>query len=407
MYDDGNRLITNLYSWFPYTNGMIGDVNAFGEGSQYATAKYPGLFVLAATDIEITDFYITGGTGHDGQGTVDGAVLSTSVSGQPFTIYLKRTFGASNPTINQIVIVRGDGTGISHQHSSDTNIDDHTINGLAGANELYYLLVSTTGGQFLPDANVINVANAFLQNVIRGAGRSYQVSVGPGGNIEDVDFGNLAVPALLGDYNRDESVDAADYVFWRKTVGTSPVPVYDGADGDGDGSIETNDRGVWAEHFGEASSGGGAGSALDVGVTSVEPTFAISEASATVSVEGPIVAIRGSEHRSNRVATTANVDAALFLASNRTEDNSAAARYRQRIGVDSSRDVLEIALQTWLGHTVDDSDASQDVAETAFCGDDEARDEVFDSLESLRTSTTERTWHKTASRSKVQLAALR
>ncbi|MCI0332111.1 MAG: hypothetical protein L0228_02655 [Planctomycetes bacterium] len=58
-------------------------------------------------------------------------------------------------------------------------------------------------------------------------------------------------PALLGDYNQNGVVDAADYVFWRKTLGTSGVPAYSGADGDGDGMIDQDDYGVWRENFGE------------------------------------------------------------------------------------------------------------------------------------------------------------
>ncbi len=50
-----------------------------------------------------------------------------------------------------------------------------------------------------------------------------------------------------GDYNRDAHVDAADYVVWRKLIGTqgdSP------ADGDGDGDVDQDDHGVWRAGFG-------------------------------------------------------------------------------------------------------------------------------------------------------------
>ena len=42
-----------------------------------------------------------------------------------------------------------------------------------------------------------------------------------------------AAPALIGDYNLNHSVDAADYVLWRKTTGTNVAQPYSGADGDG------------------------------------------------------------------------------------------------------------------------------------------------------------------------------
>ncbi|HEX2476330.1 MAG TPA: hypothetical protein VHK01_16380, partial [Lacipirellulaceae bacterium] len=51
---------------------------------------------------------------------------------------------------------------------------------------------------------------------------------------------------LAGDYNTDGSVDTADYVVWRKGLGTT---------------YNEDDYGVWREHFG-ASHGPGSGSAL-------------------------------------------------------------------------------------------------------------------------------------------------
>jgi hypothetical protein len=58
------------------------------------------------------------------------------------------------------------------------------------------------------------------------------------------------VPQLLGDYNRNDTVDATDYILWRKTLGTMGVPAYSGADGDGDGMIDQDDFDVWKANFG-------------------------------------------------------------------------------------------------------------------------------------------------------------
>ena len=66
-----------------------------------------------------------------------------------------------------------------------------------------------------------------------------------------------AGPALLGDYNLNHSVDAADYVLWRKTNGTSVAQPYSGADGDGNSAVNSNDYTVWRSHFGNTSPGAG------------------------------------------------------------------------------------------------------------------------------------------------------
>ncbi|HJQ80321.1 MAG TPA: choice-of-anchor Q domain-containing protein, partial [Lacipirellulaceae bacterium] len=55
---------------------------------------------------------------------------------------------------------------------------------------------------------------------------------------------------LAGDYNGNGTVDAADYVVWRKTISMN-VPNGSGADGDGDGVVDLGDHGVWRENFGQ------------------------------------------------------------------------------------------------------------------------------------------------------------
>jgi hypothetical protein len=68
----------------------------------------------------------------------------------------------------------------------------------------------------------------------------------------------VSPPGLPGDYNDDGSVDAADYVVWRKTLGQigEDLP----ADGDGSGQIDSGDFTVWKANFGNTLSPGGASS---------------------------------------------------------------------------------------------------------------------------------------------------
>jgi hypothetical protein len=91
------------------------------------------------------------------------------------------------------------------------------------------------------------------------------------GAIETFPFLRASGPA---DYNLDHGVDAADYVMWRKLLGTSVTPPFSGADGDGDSSVDPDDYDVWCWNFGEtlpgtvggvaeASSGGMQGARAD------------------------------------------------------------------------------------------------------------------------------------------------
>lgn len=70
---------------------------------------------------------------------------------------------------------------------------------------------------------------------------------------------DLVVPGatiLPGDYNRDDVVNAADYVVWRKMLGQN-VERRSGADGDGNGVIQQADLDVWIAEFGTTAGGGG------------------------------------------------------------------------------------------------------------------------------------------------------
>jgi hypothetical protein len=73
-----------------------------------------------------------------------------------------------------------------------------------------------------------------------------------------------AVHVLFGDYNRNGTVDAADYTTWRDTLGQTGLTPYSGADGNGDGMIGPEDYQVWKDHFGQTFpmevGGGGQGS---------------------------------------------------------------------------------------------------------------------------------------------------
>lgn len=97
---------------------------------------------------------------------------------------------------------------------------------------------------------------------------------------------NNAAPVLLGDYNDDGSVDAADYGVWRDSLGQTGVGL--AADGDGDGVVGDGDYAVWRLFFGESVAG--------LGGTSVpEP------ASLVQWIAGVVLATRGL--RARHVAT--------------------------------------------------------------------------------------------------------
>jgi hypothetical protein len=86
-----------------------------------------------------------------------------------------------------------------------------------------------------------------------------------------------SAPLLLGDYDQNGVVDAADFVLWRKTVGTAGVVPFSGADGSGNGSVGAEDYDVWRAHFGQTVSPPGAGSGLGSARASAVPVALVDE----------------------------------------------------------------------------------------------------------------------------------
>jgi hypothetical protein len=105
------------------------------------------------------------------------------------------------------------------------------------------------------------VGNGFVAN-----GRAVDVANNgtTTGGFFDFEFTQTDVPpGLQGDYNGNGTVDAADYVVWRKSVGQTGAGLP--ADGDGDLDVDDADYGVWRANFGETAAPAVATSVLGFG----------------------------------------------------------------------------------------------------------------------------------------------
>jgi hypothetical protein len=104
--------------------------------------------------------------------------------------------------------------------------------------------------------------DSILIDVILPADGDYFVRVGhfsgngPGGNrIGDYELFMYRLadaplpPLLVGDFNSDGIVDAADYTVWRDTLGTSGTEL--AADANGDQLVDGGDYDLWRQNFGQ------------------------------------------------------------------------------------------------------------------------------------------------------------
>jgi hypothetical protein len=67
-------------------------------------------------------------------------------------------------------------------------------------------------------------------------------------HIDDISAAIVAAVALLGDYNRNGVVDAADYIVWRASMGSTGSGL--AADGNGDNTVDQLDYDIWKANFG-------------------------------------------------------------------------------------------------------------------------------------------------------------
>lgn len=71
-------------------------------------------------------------------------------------------------------------------------------------------------------------------------------------NLQFIDLVRVpTAPALAGDFNADGTVDAADYLVWRDTLGQMAAGL--AADGDASGTVDVADYELWRAHFGRTA----------------------------------------------------------------------------------------------------------------------------------------------------------
>ncbi|MDZ7846235.1 MAG: hypothetical protein U5L96_05465 [Owenweeksia sp.] len=178
MYDGGNNINTNFSNNLPYSQDVINTASThFGNNGQYFTYKGTGIWLLAADMDGVSDFDITGNLGADGNGSADGAVLSTNVAGIGYTGFVKRVYNAGDPSINHLVIIENNPSA-SHTFSTYTDNDQHDISGLSNTTRLYYLLYASYSGGYIDDASTTAIMNEFL-NLVHGDDLPTWASVSP------------------------------------------------------------------------------------------------------------------------------------------------------------------------------------------------------------------------------------
>ena len=179
MYDGANRL--NIFpsssssTTLLYSDNILNTNAAIGAGNEYFTRKLPGLFFFAADISGVNVFSITGNLGADGSGSVSTSILNSSANGVNYTGYVKRVYNAGDPSINHLIIIENDPT-VSRTYLTNTNNENHRVNGLTNTSRIYYVLFAGTSGRLYSDQVFQNVFDEFLR-IINAAPEADWLSV--------------------------------------------------------------------------------------------------------------------------------------------------------------------------------------------------------------------------------------
>ena len=147
----------------PPMDGIVRDgTNYFGEGSKYFTNMYPGLFIMIASGISISEFNISGNVGSDGDGVGAGHIELLP----EWTLFYKTNTDNSDddPSINQLILVPGTSIGITQEGDISSEYDDHRITGIGDRQRIIYAVTARNPEEgVLTEEDAIAVANKILE----------------------------------------------------------------------------------------------------------------------------------------------------------------------------------------------------------------------------------------------------
>ena len=169
------------------------------------------------------------------------------------------SFSVLNPSkLGAVLTPRG---GVFTQGSADDGETPTTFDANA-RNNLAISIFASNGTTLLATASLgaAGVAETIANLLLPAAGTYFARITGADDTVQLYQLALTPTQVLLGDYNNNGVVDAADYSVWRNSQGQN-VTLGTGADGNFDGQITAADFSVWRSNFGKTlSSGSGTGS---------------------------------------------------------------------------------------------------------------------------------------------------
>jgi PEP-CTERM motif len=199
------------------------------------------------TDLNARDAY------YDGYGQSVSTPIDISGNG---TVVAGDTPVVSIPQATGVQWVRVEATLVIDDDPDDTGLgwdiagQDYHVDAIEEVRATFFTGDFTGDSSFLDGAGRFFVDNALLEVFPDEATMLATPNPNP-----------MPTAALIGDYNDDGAVDAADYTVWRDHLGQSAAALAN-RDPSVTGLVKEADFTAWRSHYGESSGGAGAGATI-------------------------------------------------------------------------------------------------------------------------------------------------
>ena len=161
IFNQGNKLSTNLGGPIAYSNGVVASSTALGAGGRYFTRKLPGLFVFAA-DLDGPTWFEVGGSLTYGSSRLT-SEFSVTRGGKRWSAFVQKIICTYTNTVNHLILV--DQTGLSQTTATYSGDEMQRIQGIRGKCRVYHLLYITAGKTAQPDQVFRDLANRLLDTM--------------------------------------------------------------------------------------------------------------------------------------------------------------------------------------------------------------------------------------------------
>ena len=157
IFNQGNKLTTNLGGPLAYSNDAVASSAILGSGARYFTRKLPGLVVFAADLNGVSWVEVAGTIAYGSSRQTSDFTLNRD--GRSWSCFAAKTVDYWH-TINHLVMV--DQFGLTHSTGTSASDEIHRISGLSGTRRIYHLLFVTSTTTVQPDSVFQDLANRLL-----------------------------------------------------------------------------------------------------------------------------------------------------------------------------------------------------------------------------------------------------